>query len=200
VRAHVFALARRLPFQRSPMLTRRITWWLSLALAGCAPPTLVPVVRTLGMPATPTPTGAVPLEVVTRATGVPDPLPVAGARAAFSELDAALGHAVSSAAVPWAEGHRGAADSAEAAAGDGGWRLLVELVHAEAEERDGRLKVQLAVRATLRRRVGNVYVAQTQALCREAALARAEEGVPVVDACVVHLGRDLAGWLGGVVP
>src|ERR1700722_16805995 len=113
----------------------------------------VALLSAAGIPVTSTPTGAIPLEVVTRGTAVPDPLPVRGTSVVYGDLEAALGLAVSSAGVPWAQAH--------VATRPDGWQLFVELTRAEAEERDDRLIVTLDVRATLRGRGGNVYIAQT---------------------------------------
>ncbi len=78
--------------------------------------------------------------------------------------------------------------------------MLVEVTGADAElERGGRVVVGLDVRATLRTRSGNVYLGQTQLGCREGGLVSADEGAPVVYRCMMRVGRDLAGWLGGGV-
>jgi len=128
--------------------------------------------------------------VATRATAVPDPLPVAGARVAYAEVETALGHAVASAAVPWATGRPIDAEPL---------RLLVELTDARAEQRGDRLAVAFAARGTLRRRRDLGYLAQAVVHCRQAALVPPDRGAEVIDACLVQLGRDLAGWLGAVV-
>jgi hypothetical protein len=154
--------------------------------------TTVPLLTAAGIPVSLTPSPDVPLEVVTRSTAVRDPLPVDGSSVAFADIEGALGHAVSSAAVPWAEAHR--AQRPE------GWELVVEVIQAESSYRDGRLAITLNTRATLRTRVGSEYLAQTNTRCREAGLTTPETGGPVVYACMTHLGRDLAGWLGGVEP
>jgi hypothetical protein len=52
-------------------------------------------------------------------------------------------------------------------------------------------------RATLKTRA-NVYLAQTQVHCRQAALVDPTEAAPVFYACLNDLGRELAAWLGGV--
>src|SRR6202034_3018637 len=98
----------------------------------------VELLSTSGVPVTATPVGSVPLEVVTRGTGVPDPLRVRGSFVAYGDVEAALGLAISSAGVPWAEAHR--------AKRPDGWQLFVELTRAEAEENRGRLIVTLDVR------------------------------------------------------
>jgi hypothetical protein len=139
-----------------------------------------------------TPTGAIPLEVTTRSTSVSDPLPVAHSHVAYSQVESALGLAVSSAAVPWAEAHREKRPD--------GWQLQVELIQANVEQLDSRLMVTFSVRATLRTRVGNIYLAQTHAHCVQAGLVSAKDGAPVIYSCMSHIGRDLAGWLSGVEP
>src|SRR5690349_4237616 len=70
--------------------------------AGCGGQRIVPLLTSAGIPLT-RPNGAVPLEVVTRSTSVRDPLPVSGTSVVYGDFEAALGHAVSSAAVPWAD-------------------------------------------------------------------------------------------------
>jgi hypothetical protein len=160
---------------------------------GCgAHTTTVPLLTAAGIPVSLTPSAEVPLEVVTRSTAIRDPLPVDGSTVMFADIEGALGHAVSSAAVPWAEAHR--AQRPE------GWQLVVEVIQAESTFREGRLSITLNTRATLRTRVGSEYIAQTNTRCREAGLTTPETGGPVVYACMTHLGRDLAGWLGGVEP
>ena len=47
---------------------------------------------------------------------------------------------------------------------------------------------------------GQIVLAQTHASCRQSGLLPPEQGAPVVYACMTRLGRDLAGWLGGVEP
>jgi hypothetical protein len=60
--------------------------------------------------------------------------------------------------------------------------------------------VNLGVRATLRNRVDNAYVAQTHAYCQEAGLVPPERGAPILYSCMAQLGRELSGWLGGIDP
>jgi hypothetical protein len=166
--------------------------------AGCgaiAPPRIVPLLRTAGAPLTQTPSNGTPLEVVSRGTAVPDPLPVRGSDIVYGDLESALGIAVSSATVPWADAHR-----VHPVARQGGWTVLVEVIGADAElETGGRIVVGLDVRVTLRTRNGNTYLGQTQLGCHEGGLRSADEGAPVIYRCMTRIGRDLAGWLGGGV-
>jgi hypothetical protein len=191
---HARVLAHALPvqhFMRSPV-TLPI---LGALAAGCglqAHTNTIPLIAAAGIPLTVTPGSEIPLEVVTRSTAVRDPLPVQGSDVAYAEIEGALGHAVSSATVPWADAHR--------AQRPDGWKLLLEIVEARARFEDGRLLVTLNTRATLHTRLGDEYVAQTQATCREAGLTTPETGGPVIYACMRHLGRDLASWLSGVQP
>jgi hypothetical protein len=166
-------------------------------VAGCgsSAPRIIPLLRTSGAPITPTPSDATPLEVVSRGTAIPDPLPVRGSDIVYGDLESALGIAVSTATGPWATNHRN-----DPVAHYGGWTVLVEVVGADAElESGGRVVVGLDVRATLRTRNGNIYLGQTQLGCREGGLRSAEEGAPVIYRCMMRIGRDLAGWLGGGV-
>jgi hypothetical protein len=167
------------------------------AVVGCGGgvPRIVPLLRTSGAPITPTPSSATPLEVVSRGTAVPDPLPVRGSDIVYGDVEGALGIAVSTATAPWADAHRD-----HPVAVQGGWTVLVEVIGADAElESGGRVLVGLDVRATLRTRNGNIYLGQTQLGCHEGGLRSAEEGAPVIYRCMMRIGRDLAGWLGGGV-
>ena len=165
----------------------------STASAACGGSTQhVALLSAAGIPVTSTPTGAIPLEVVTRGTAVPDPLPVRGTSVVYGDLEAALGLAVSSAGVPWAQAHREQRPD--------GWQLFVELTRADAEEQGGRLIVSLDVRATLRTRAGSKYLGQTYARCRQAGLVDAASGGTVVYACMTRIGRDLTSWLSAVQP
>ena len=168
---------------------------LAFTQIACGGPTRVALLQTTGLPATMTPSSSVPLEVVTRSTAVNDPLPVSGTPVVYGDVEAALGLAVTSAAGPWADAHR-----ARYAGDQGGWQMSVELINAEAEHKNGRLVVTLGVRATLRARADRRFIAQTQASCRQAAVVSPETGGPIVYACMSRIGRDLAGWLGGVEP
>jgi hypothetical protein len=168
----------------------------AIATAGCAssgPPNyMVPLLSTAGMPVTQTPSKEVPLEIITRSTNVADPLPVDGALITYGDIETTLGHAISTAAVPWADLHR--AQRPE------GWQLFVELTRAEASYREGRLLVALDARATLRTRYGRIFLAQTRVNCRQGGIVPVERGAPVIFTCMEQVGRDLAGWLGQVEP
>jgi hypothetical protein len=167
-------------------------WWAALALAACGPLHTLPLLTAAGaaVSAAPPPGGV--LEVVTRGTGVADPLRVDGTRIAYTDVEAALSTAVAAAAAPWADAHR--------AARPDGYQLFVELTRAQAQRRSGRTRVTLGVRATLRARQGLRYLAQTQAVCSQAAIAEAAAAAPVLYGCMTRIGRDLAGWLGAVEP
>lgn len=168
---------------------------LAVAASCNSPPQIVPLIRTAGIPVTPSLSSATPLEVVSRSTAVPDPLPVRGSDIVYGDVEAALGLAVSTATAPWADSHH-----EHQVAAHGGWTVLVEVIDADAElEPGGRVVVGIEVRATLRTRNGNVYLGQTQLGCREGGLVSAERGAPVIYRCMMRVGRDLAGWLGGGV-
>jgi len=163
-----------------------------LAIASCGGSTqVVPLLATSGVPVSQPVT--VPLEIVTRSTAVPDPLPMRGSDVSYADVEAALGHAVATATVPWADRHREKAGAA-------GWQLSVELTSADADYDGARAVFTLGVRATLRARNGNVYLGQTSLGCHEGGLRSAREGAPVIYRCMTRIGRDLAGWLGGGVP
>jgi hypothetical protein len=122
-------------------------------------------------------------EVVPRLAGASDPLPVAGVDVAFADLARALGHAVLRAVEPYRNGV-----------------LTVELVRANADYNSARLSVSLVVRATLRNRVGNDFIATTTQVCHDGAIVDPEAGAPVLWSCMARIGRELAGWLAGVPP
>ena len=164
---------------------------LLLLTTGCSEGiTIVPLLGTAGIPLT-QPTTA-PLEVVTRSTAVADPLRVRGTDVAYGDVEAALGHAIASATVPWAEKHRTPTKLTD------GWQLFVEITNSAAEYEDGRVIFSIGVRATLRARAGNVYLAQSQASCRQGGIVRSDKGAPVMYRCMMEVGHDLAGWLDGV--
>lgn len=164
---------------------------LAFALTACGGSAeIVPLLSAAGIPLT-DPT-SVPLRVVTRSTAVSDPLRMRGSSVSYGDVEAALGHAVSSAAVPWAMAHRSHPSSKD------GWQLNVEITNDDAAYEDHRVIFSLAVRATLRARAGNVYLAQTQASCRQGGVAEPGAGAPIMYRCMMEVGRDLAGWLEGV--
>jgi hypothetical protein len=163
----------------------------ALLLMGCESSRhVVRLIDVAGVPLTP-PTTA-PLRVVTRSTAVLDPLPMRGSDAGYSDIESALGYAVASATVPWANQHISHPASRD------GWQLSVEVTDADARYDDGRVIFSVAVRATLRERAGNVYLAQTQASCRQGGVAPPDKGGPVMYKCMMEIGRDLDGWLEGV--
>ncbi len=162
------------------------------ACGGAGTPQLVPLLRTAPV----VPNTNAPLEVVSRATAIADPLPVRNSSVVYGDIEAALGTACSTATAPWADAHRDTPIGRS-----GGWTVLVEVTGADAElESGGRVVVGLDVRATLRTRNGNTYLGQTQLNCRDGGLRSADEGAPVIYRCMMRIGRDLAGWLGGGVP
>ncbi|HZS36784.1 MAG TPA: hypothetical protein VFF06_08160 [Polyangia bacterium] len=166
----------------------------ALALVVCLAPACGSSLIPLGtaVPVTPTLPASIPLEVTTREVGVSDPLPLPRSTVRFGGMEEPLGHAIATAVVPWAEAHRGERE--------GGWQLQLQLIQARVDRRGERLAVTLGVRATLVGRVGNVYLAQKQAHCHQSALVEPAEAPPLFYHCMMDLGRELAGWLGGVQP
>ncbi len=174
--------------QRIGGLALTLAAWVAVGCGGSAE--VVPLLSAAGVPiAMP---NTVPLEIVTQSTAVADPLPVRNTALGYAEVESALGHAVASATAPWAEGHR--KDTAE----KGGWQLFVEITNADADYEDGRVVFTVGVRATLRARAGNVFLAQTQASCRQGGIVPADRGAPVMYRCMTQVGDQLAGWLTGV--
>ncbi len=150
--------------------------------------TTVPLLSAAGIPVTATPPGDVSLEVVTRSTAVRDPLPVNGSAFSYADLEGALGHAISTATIPWADAHKDARP--------GGLQLVVDVVEASVDFAAGRLSVTISVRTTLRSRRDHDYIAQTEVSCRDAGLTDPSHGASVLYRCMTRLGRDLTGWLG----
>jgi hypothetical protein len=165
---------------------------VAVVTAGCAPPPTLSLLHTHGAPVIGTPGESIPLEVVTRSTGVKDPVDVRGAHYAYGDMESLVGMAVSSAASPWAEKHR--------AQRPDGWQLQAELIQADAEYDADRLIVTLGVRLTLRARNDRHFIAQSQAGCRQSALRQPRDGADVIYACVNQMGRDTASWLALVEP
>ncbi|HEX7666602.1 MAG TPA: hypothetical protein VF407_18875 [Polyangiaceae bacterium] len=162
-------------------------------LSGCGSTSrAVPLLHAAGAPLTLTPNKSVPLEVVTRSTGVDDPLPVSGSSTSYSELESALGIAVSSAVAPWAFDHQ--------AQRPGGWQVALDVTRAEASYKEDRLFITINARVTLRDRTSREYLAQSLVECRQAGLVPEDEGAPVIYSCMSRMGRDIAGWLGSVQP
>jgi len=159
-------------------------------VSGCGGREVVPLLSTSGIPITGTPREEIPLEVVTRSTAVSDPMPVRGSEVSYQDVEAALGIAVTTAAAPFAGNFKEKRP--------GGYQLTVEIMQADVEYSHGRLVMAMNVNATLRSRVGRVYLAQTQARCQQAGVVSAEHGGQVVYACMSRIGRDLGGWMGGL--
>lgn len=122
-------------------------------------------------------------EVVARVAGAKDPLPVAGSEIAYADLETALDQAVLRVVPPRHDNI-----------------LTVELVAADAQYVNTRLSVSLVVRATLRTRLGNTFVAQREFLCRDGAIVSPEAGARVIWSCMTRLGQDLGGWLADLSP
>ncbi|HEX4338862.1 MAG TPA: hypothetical protein VH062_23310 [Polyangiaceae bacterium] len=130
---------------------------------------------------------AVAPSVVVEATSVRLPMPVSGAAVAYADVDRALDEAISAAAVPVLEAH-----------GRGRYELVVELIEAHAEYAGSRLVVALTVRATLRGRAGNTYVAQTHARATASGAVAPEQGGSVVLTASHSIASKLAGFLLGL--
>lgn len=153
---------------------------LGLALSTSCSETLVPIALP-GAQTAPLYHGDDGFDVIARSSSIADPLPVSGSSVAFAGLEGALTHALAGEIA-----HRP------------GLSLTVELVSAEATFDRSRLSVVLVARATLREREGNSFVAQSQAVCRDSALVRPENGAHVVGRCLTRLSHDVGGWLDGL--
>lgn len=178
------------PWCMTRAIARHAVIALAVAALRCSGSTeMVPLLTAAGIPLTDPTT--VPLRVVTRSTAVRDPLPMRGTGVVYGEVEMALGHAVSSATVPWAEAH-------QSGKAKDGWELFVEVTNADAKYDDDRAIFSLGVRATLRQRAGNEYLAQTQTSCRQGGVVQPSKGAPIMYGCMMEIGRNLAGWLDGV--
>jgi hypothetical protein len=164
------------------MSMRRAAHAIVVTLIGCGV-RLVPIVPDGPGAGTVQAPSDASFEVVAHTAGVRDPLPVSGTSIAFADLEPALARAVLRAVRP--KQHH---------------TLTVELVAADAEYAGSRLAISLVARATLRTRDGNVFVAQTQAICRDSAIVEPGAGAAVVWSCMARLGKDLGGWLDGLQP
>ncbi len=94
-----------------------------------------------------------------------------GTNVVYGDVETALGHAVASAAAPWAKSH-------DAGKNKEGWELFVEVTNADANYDDDRVVFSLGVRATLRQRSGNDYLAQHRRAADKAASSRLKRAPP----------------------
>src|SRR5579872_3886020 len=122
----------------------------AILLCGCAEVVSIDI-GDIGGIATPAAAASAPhLDVVVRVEGPPDPLPLSGGHAVYTDVPGALRREIAAAAEPWVRAHL--ADR------PGGFGLVLELTQAEARRKAGRLTVSLTVRATVSVRVGPVYL------------------------------------------
>lgn len=164
--------------------------WALLIILGCG--SCARTLITLSAPIADPHTGANPLEVVARASGVTDPLPMHGGHVAWIAVEESLARVIAHAAMPWAETHRNERV--------GGWQLAVDVWQASVRRHDHAVTVRLSVRATLRTHEGNRYLAQTQSYCQHSMLVESADAAPVFYACMNSIGHELAGWLAGISP
>ena len=136
---------------------RMLACTIVLVCAGCAP-TLISLGSAVPL------TDTTPREFRSRSSRArrrPIRCRSSAARARFGDVEVSLGHAVSTAAVPWADAHRGQRPD--------GWQLHRRAgAGARRAQPTASSTVALNVRATLRTRVGHGYLAQTQAHCNRA--------------------------------
>lgn len=117
------------------------------------------------------------------ASSVQLPLVVNGAHTRYVDLDRAIETSLEQAL---------AAGGTEVRAQD--YLLYAELIEARAEYADGRLLVQLSVRATLKQNHDTIYVAQTHAHACQAGALGADDGLSVVLGAVGTVVTQLRGW------
>jgi hypothetical protein len=133
------------------------------------------------------------LEILIRSS-LADPVRLRGSRVAYSQLGLALTREISVAAQPWVARNRERGQKSD------GWQLLLMLTEADASYRHGRARVSIALRATLRTRVGNQHLAQTQTYCQQTAEVAETGASTVFEACLHDLRTELLRWLSGVNP
>ncbi|MGO9287213.1 MAG: hypothetical protein ACLQIJ_00425 [Polyangia bacterium] len=169
---------------RLPCAVSCPAWVSVLLLAGCS--VQMVELRPLGAPSP----GGGDLEVVPVNAGAADPLPVSGARLAFSQVVPAVGDSISAACAHWAERHRNDRK--------GGWQMQVDLIRSQADRHDGLLTVELETRVTLRTKSGRMHLGQTRGYCKtEGAL---DSPAKVGTQCLERMAQDLSGWLDSVQP
>ncbi len=167
----------------------RFLWVIPVEL-GCSSVQLVSVLPPSGTAASVSARTEDTLQIQVNTSSVRLPLRVAGADAAFTDVDRALHAAVQRAL---------ASTRQQMAVGNAqSYSLYVELIGARAEVSSGRITVQLTVRATLRQRKGNAYVAQTHAHANRSGAYEASLGVDTVARCADAIGVELQGWISGM--
>jgi hypothetical protein len=129
------------------------------------------------------------LRVQVDATSAHLPLAVTGSNAVYTDVDRALDRSVESAVAALAA-ELGTLRAQQL-------ELFVELVEAQAEYSDATLVVRMVVRATLRDKLGNSYLAQTYARWSASAHVAPEVGAKIVLDCTDAIGSQLSGWLAG---
>ena len=164
----------------------------ALLVTGCeGSRQIVPLLSTAGVPLTPPTT--VPLRVVTRSTAVHDPLPMRGSDVAYGDVEAALGHAISSATVPWARRSTGRTRRARTAGSSSSrsptpTRATTTGASSSRSACAPRCARARATSTSRRRRRAAGKVASSPP----------DKGAPVMYSCMMEIGRDLDGWLDGV--
>lgn len=129
------------------------------------------------------------LRVQVDASAVHLPLRAIGSHIAFIDVDSAVDAAVERATM--------ATKRQLTQSGSQSHTLLVEIVEARAEVASDQLLVQLNVRATLRQKTGNVFVAQTHAHAICTGPLAESNGSQVVRDCAESVALQLRGWLTG---
>src|SRR5262249_3594965 len=129
------------------------------------------------------------LEVRVDATGARLPMAVIGSNIVFTDVDRALEQSIRDAlASPSPTGATTDARPLE---------LFVEIIEPQGGHTSDRLVVRMIVRATLREKSGNSYVAQTHARSSTSGPLGPDRGAGLVRRCTDEIGGHLAGWLAG---
>ena len=130
-----------------------------------------------------------PLQVRVDISSVHLPLRVAGTDTAFIDVDRALYAAIETAL---------STTKSRLVQGATTYTLHVELIKARAELASDRVVVGLTVRATLKLKTGNVYIAQTHAHANQSSPYLPSHGADAAIHCANAIGAELQGWVGGL--
>jgi hypothetical protein len=129
------------------------------------------------------------IEVRVDATSARLPLAVAGSNIVFTDVDRALDQSIRAAFA--ALSSTGTRDARPL-------ELFAEVIEAQAEHTGDRLVVHMIVRATLREKPGNTYLAQTHARSSASGALGPDHGAALVRSCTDSIGGHLAGWIAGL--
>jgi hypothetical protein len=174
--------------QRRRWSAHRRACWIVAVNWGCSSVELVSVMPSPARPLPSVEHTENVLRVQLDTSSIRLPLHLSGTNVAFTDMDRALRSAIEQAITrPRTHPFNTAAHT-----------LHVELLGAQAEASAGRIVVSLFVRATLRRKNGNAFVAQTHAHATQSGSYTSSNGVDAVINCASTIGAELEGWVSGL--